>query len=282
MASELVVSLPSSSGVVAYPPGASFGPRLMHEWEFVWLIEGDAEYRWGDSAVAAPEGSIVLCRPGATDFFQWDQDRRTLHGYFHFQVHEAPAEWPPTDQWSLVRMPAAEDILIPLFRHLLGGQGQWDELQGRLTVAHLLASFVRGDAAARDAPRTLWPDAVARAWKFLQEHLETHPAAPVCLGDLAAAACVAPEHLCRLFQSATGRSPMETVRLARLDRAASLLARSNYSASEIADFCGFANPFHFSRRFKEAFGQSPTAMRRAIRSGATPPLPRLLELHRVG
>jgi transcriptional regulator GlxA family with amidase domain len=81
-----------------------------------------------------------------------------------------------------------------------------------------------------------------------------------------------------LFNSATGRSPVETVRLARLDRAALLLARSNYSVKEIADFCGFSNPCHFSRRFKDAYGQSPTDLRRDIQAGATLPAPRLLRL----
>lgn len=277
MPSGLDVSLPSAWGVATYPAGASFGPRRMREWEFVWLIEGDAEYRWGEQTVSAPEGAVVLCRPGATDFFQWDRQRRTRHGFFHFQVHQLPPEWPPPDQWPLVRVPPADDILHPLFRHLLSGHGRWDDRQGRLTVAHLLTSFVSGDVTAAEALREPWPDAVERAWAFLQTRLEDQPEAALHLDDLAAAACVTPEHLCRLFQSTTGRSPMETVRLARLDRAASLLARSNYSVAEIADLCGFASPFHFSRRFKEAFGLPPTELRRAVRAGDTPPLPRLLE-----
>ena len=277
MLSDLDVSLPTGWGVATYPAGASFGPRVMRDWEFVWLIEGDAEYRWNENTVAAPEGAIVLCRPGATDGFQWDARRRTRHGYFHFQVRRVPDEWPPAAQWPLVRLPEPHDILHPLFRHLLSRQGRWNDLQCRLTVAHLLAAFVSGDVAAGDAPPVPWPDPVERAWAAIHARLEEQPMAPLCLDDLAAVACVTPEHLCRLFQATTGRSPMETVRLARLDRAASLLARSNYSVAEIADLCGFANPFHFSRRFKDAFGQSPSDLRRAVQTGQTPPLPRLLQ-----
>lgn len=277
MLDDLDVSLPGAWGVATYPAGASFGPRVMRDWEFVWLMEGDAEYRWGGVTVAAPEGAVVLCRPGATDAFQWDRQRRTRHGYFHFQVRRVPAEWPPMEQWPLVRRPQSEDILHPLFRHLLGWQGRWNELQCRLTVAHLLAAFVSGDVAASEAPREPWPDAVERAWGYLHRRLEEQPTLALRLDELAAAACVTPEHLCRLFAAATGRSPMETVRLARLDRAASLLARSNYGVGEIAALCGFASPFHFSRRFKEAFGVSPTDLRRQIHAGQTPPLPRLLD-----
>jgi transcriptional regulator GlxA family with amidase domain len=60
------------------------------------------------------------------------------------------------------------------------------------------------------------------------------------------------------------------VRRVRLDRAATLLAHSNYTIAQVAEMCGFANPFHFSRRFKEAFGQSPSEVRVNIRRGAIP------------
>jgi len=274
--SELDVSLPTGQGVATYPPGATFGPRAMREYEFVWIIEGDAEYRWGNEVVAAPAGAVVLCRPGATDFFQWDRARRTRHAYFHFQVLSVPEDWPPSSQWPLVRVPPEDDILRPLFRHLLTWRGREDERQCRLTVAQLLTVFVSGNLAAGSVGREAWPDAVERACAYLYRALEDDPAQPLPLPQLAQVACVTPEHLCRLFKSALGHSPAETVRLARLDRAAGLLVRSNYAVGEISALCGFASPFHFSRLFKRAFGRSPTDVRRAVRAGETPPLPRLL------
>jgi transcriptional regulator GlxA family with amidase domain len=59
-----------------------------------------------------------------------------------------------------------------------------------------------------------------------------------------------------------------------------LLARSNYSVNQIAALCGFASPFHFSRRFTEAYGPAPTAVRAAVASGLTPPVPRLLRMRK--
>ena len=90
----LALSLPEVSGVATYPPGATFGPRRMRDYEFVWLLAGDAEYRRGSTRVAAPQGSLVLCRPGATDAFRWDAARRTAHGFFHFQIASFPPHWP--------------------------------------------------------------------------------------------------------------------------------------------------------------------------------------------
>ena len=145
-----------------------------------------------------------------------------------------------------------------------------------LAARTLLAAFVTGETAAGDLAPDSLPEPVEAAWTHLHDRLESDPAARIDLRELADAACVTPEHLCRLFRDATGRSPVQTVLLARLDRAAVLLARSNYSIAQIATLCGFASQFHFSRRFRQAFGQSPMQLRQALRNGATPPTPRLL------
>jgi AraC family transcriptional regulator len=126
-------------------------------------------------------------------------------------------------------------------------------------------------------PREVLPDAVTRAWNFIRQRIEERPNVAIDLKHLARVACVTPEHLCRLFKATLGHSPVETVRLARLDRAAVFLARSNYAVGEIAEMCGFASQFHFSRRFKQAYGKSPRQLRTDIQNGAAPPLPRLIQ-----
>ena len=274
------LSLPTGSGVAVYPPGAVFGPRRMRDYEFVWLIEGDAEYTWGGRKVAAPEGSIVLCRPGETDAFRWDPLKPTRHGYYHFQIHSVPRGWPQTDQWPLVRTPEEGDTLRPLFRHLLTWWGKGNELLCRLTMAHILTAYVCGETGTGGIPEQTRHEAVERALAFVDATLDADPAARIALPELARAAFVTPEHLCRLFKAQTGHSPVETLRLARLDRAMMLLARSNYAVQEIARQCGFANPFHFSRQFKQAYGKAPRDLRDDIRAGAIPPLSRLVRIMR--
>jgi hypothetical protein len=36
------------AGDRGYPPGATLGPRSRHDFEFVWVVEGDAEWTWLD------------------------------------------------------------------------------------------------------------------------------------------------------------------------------------------------------------------------------------------
>jgi AraC-like DNA-binding protein len=277
----LILTAPTATGVASYPPGATYGPRAMRDFEFVWLMEGDAQYQRGEQTVEAPAGSIVLCRPGETDFFRWDTERSTRHGFFHFDILQLPDSWPTSGSWPLVRLTPEGDILRPMFRHLLTWSSTGDPALSQLTMKHMLTAFVLGQLETRELPREPLPDAVERALAYVEKEFAADPSTPITLADLASSAGVTPEHLCRLFSASTGRSPAETVRFARLDRAALLLARSNFSINEIATMCGFASPFHFSRRFKEAFGQSPRGLRQLVRHGGAPPTPRLLKFWRT-
>lgn len=272
---------PTGFGLAHYPPGATFGPRRMGDYELVWLVEGDATYLRTEPgererAFEAKEGSMVLCRPGAVDAFRWDPQRRTRHAFVHFDVRSVPKDWPPLRDWPTVVAPVDGDLLVPLFQHLLTWASRRDQTMLVQTVSLMLRLFVTGQRAMTELPADVAPDPVERAIAHLHRTLESDPAAAIALDDLAEAACVTPEHLCRVFKKTLDLSPMECVRLARLDRAAVLLTRSNCSVGQIAEMCGFASQFHFARRFKEAFGDTPTRIRLRVRQGANAPLPRLL------
>jgi AraC-like DNA-binding protein len=280
---ELSFTMPDLARVATYPPGATFGPRAMHDYEFVWLIEGDALYSWNDQVVEAPEGAVVLCRPRGTDCFQWDKQRRTRHAFFHFQISRTPRAWPAAREWPLARAPSEGDVLRPMFRYLLTWLGRGgDAALCRLSVEYMLRAFVLGQFQTHELPSEALPEPVDRAMAYIRKVLEDDPSSAIAFEDLVDAACVTGPHLCRLFKKTTGRTPAETVRLARLDRAAGLVARSNYSVKQIADICGFATPFHFSRLFKGAYGVSPAKLRGLIEAGQTPPVPKLSRTWRLG
>ncbi len=64
--------------------------------------------------------------------------------------------------------------------------------------------------------------------------------------------------LYRKLKSLTNYSPNELLRIARLKKAASLLAASDKTVSEIAYEVGFASPSYFTKCYKEYFGETPT------------------------
>jgi hypothetical protein len=90
----------SRGGVGVYPPGATFGPRHMTDYEFVWIIEGGATACYDEHRIEAPPGTVLLCRPGMTDTYEWSPKGKSVHGFFHFTFKPGPG-WPPIHSWPL-------------------------------------------------------------------------------------------------------------------------------------------------------------------------------------
>jgi transcriptional regulator GlxA family with amidase domain len=74
-------------------------------------------------------------------------------------------------------------------------------------------------------------------------------------------------HLCRLFRRHLNLGPLECVGLARLERAASLLVRTNLPVKQIADVTGFVSPYHFLNKFHKVYGFAPRDCRMSMQSG---------------
>ena len=60
----------------------------------------------------------------------------------------------------------------------------------------------------------------------------------------------------------TGHSPVDIIRLSRLNKAKALLATSGKTVSEIAYEVGFSAPSYFTKCFKDEFGISPSDLER--------------------
>jgi hypothetical protein len=74
-------------GVAVYPPGATFGPRKMKDYEFVWVMEGEAIAHYDEHRINAPADTVLLCRPGMTDTYQWSSRHKSMHAFFHFATY---------------------------------------------------------------------------------------------------------------------------------------------------------------------------------------------------
>ncbi len=83
--------------------------------------------------------------------------------------------------------------------------------------------------------------------------------------DLGAALGFSRVQLYRKTKALTGYAPNELLRIARLKKAASLLAATEKSIAEVTYEVGFSSPSYFTRCFKEFFGESPTDYLKRIR-----------------
>lgn len=81
------------------------------------------------------------------------------------------------------------------------------------------------------------------------------------LVGIAAQSGVSQRQLQRLFRRHLGMTPTQYFLKARLQRARHLLQYSTLSVTEIAIATGFASISHFTRRYTELYGRTPTAER---------------------
>ena len=67
--------------------------------------------------------------------------------------------------------------------------------------------------------------------------------------------------LYRKVKTLTGRTPVDIIRLSRLNRSKVLLAQEGTTVSEVAYTVGFSSPSSFTKCFKDEFGQLPGDVR---------------------
>jgi AraC-like DNA-binding protein len=111
------------------------------------------------------------------------------------------------------------------------------------------------ESPPRDDPR----------WRRLLPVLQwmsDHPESAHDVPSLASRANLSPSRFYEAFKSAMGVSPMQHLWKVRVENAARLLLSTDETMAAIAEKCGFCDPFHFSRRFKSAFGLCPQEYRR--------------------
>jgi AraC-like DNA-binding protein len=101
--------------------------------------------------------------------------------------------------------------------------------------------------------------------KQVHEYIEAHLEDNVSVDELAAMSGLSLCHFVRAFKESEGVPPHRYLLRRRISRAQELLRRTDLPLSEIAFASGFAGHSHFSHRFQEEVGISPSTFRRSKR-----------------
>jgi AraC family transcriptional regulator len=137
----------------------------------------------------------------------------------------------------------------------LGSQAAGDELVLRL-IERVVAAMA-GDRRLPAAPTGRETRRVIEAIRLV----ESDVARPVRLKDLAARAAMSRYHFLRVFRRLTAMTPYQYLLSARMRRAALGLASSRRPVLHVALDAGFGDLSTFNRRFRAAFGLTPTQYR---------------------
>jgi AraC-like DNA-binding protein len=96
------------------------------------------------------------------------------------------------------------------------------------------------------------------AVKFMHDEFGRSPT----LDEIAAKSHLSPFHFHRRFTDLLGQTPKHFLLACQIHRAKQLLVERKKELAEIAKECGFAHQSHFTSRFKQATGLTPTRWRR--------------------
>lgn len=235
------------------------------DWLIKYTLRGQGLYRQRDLSVLVGPGELTLLAPGAYQDYSVPPGGEWEFDWAHFVPRPAwtPLLKLPEVGRGLHRLsitsPAARERLEGAFRrlhrdslsrlHPLAEELALNALEEILLVA---AGELAGEGRPPLDPR------VQTMLEILSRDLTAdHP-----VEALAAAVFLSPSRLAHLFKEQTGQTVAEAQRQLRLRQAARLLRHSGRSVQEIAAEVGFRCPFHFSRRFHQAFGLSPREYRR--------------------
>ncbi|KJM65780.1 AraC family transcriptional regulator [Pluralibacter gergoviae] len=161
---------------------------------------------------------------------------------------------------------ARDDKITALYRHFLLGC-DWQQAANHLTLSsastlllsHLIASYASVQWRLPKVTGGLAP----RVLRDIVNYIEAHLGDPLTLATLAQQAALSEYHFARMFSQSMKMAPHQYVMQRRMARAKNLVQATALPLTEIALACGFSSASHFSNRFRQATGITPSQMRQA-------------------
>ncbi len=246
-------------GKVTYRPRGRFGPLWQLHYQLVVIHQGGMQVTIDGMEHPVDAGRGILLEPGREVFFRFGMEEETTHTWCQLPSDTVPA--------PLAFSPAALNRAASCSPWLLKFMAQGWKIpadaktpEGRKAmlgaVLCAMGQFCGGFTTppSREKP---CPESLVRARREMEKRLSDS----LSPDDLARQAAVSKGHLIKLAKDHWGMTPMEYLWKLRLEEAARLLRETGWNIGEIAYHTGFANPFHFSRRFRQHFGKDPRGWR---------------------
>jgi len=233
-------------------------------WRMYLTEEDGVVFRLPDCEFELPAGRLCLIPPGLEFDIELAKPVNCL--YMHFEL----VGWTAEAIEQVFPQPVA--LEPDLTRDALA-QRLWEDvvhesrriesvLSGRLkSLIHLVVSDVMAHVPKERAGCYLTFAASHQEMVKVLLYIDRHLDENLSTSRLAEVASTSEARFIRRFREAMGQTPVRYVQERRVGKAARMLLSSDDSIDEVAERCGFANRYYFSRVFAKRMGTPPAKYR---------------------
>ncbi|MDA8515450.1 helix-turn-helix domain-containing protein [Citrobacter sp. Igbk 16] len=154
--------------------------------------------------------------------------------------------------------------ITAVYRQFLLGN-DWQQPANHLTLSAasslLLTHLIQHYSNVQWRPPVVTGGLAPATLRNVLAYIDAHLAYPMTLSDLAGEAALSDFHFARMFRQSMNMALHQYVMQRRMALAQQLVRYSSRSLSDIAMACGFSSASHFSNRFKQVTGKTPTQLR---------------------
>jgi AraC-like DNA-binding protein len=237
--------------------------RIREFWRLYLCDDDGACLHMGSERYPLPKDRIVIVPAGIDFEAEIQQPVKQL--YFHFEF----VGWPAKAACEVVPAPVTlepDELRDSLADQLRKAICESKELEPILAsklkaLAHLAIAEVLANVTEDRARSFLRIAEGQQELLAVLHYIDKHLDQPLNNSRLAEIALASESRFIRRFREATGRTPGRYVQDRRLRRAAELLVSTDYSIDQIAESCGFANRYYFTRVFAQRMGCPPARYR---------------------
>jgi AraC-like DNA-binding protein len=184
----------------------------------------------------------------------WTLFEKDLTLFRSKELRDIPTQLIPAgtaESWSALITPPDGDLT------------PWRELDANLHTRPRIGEigFIRQLTSAPVARGGLSPSVLRRVREYIDANLEAN----IGLDEISKVAGLSRCHFVRAFRQSVGTTPHNFLMYRRFCKAVDFITSTDLPLAEIALAAGFSDQSHFSRRFRQYLGVSPSAFRRSQR-----------------
>lgn len=247
-----------NTGMQRCEGGYTWGPGIRDHYLIHYVRNGRGVYLVRGKTFSLSAGDLFLAEPGEEIQYMADRDDPWTYCWVGFHGLEAKALVSQTefaDDLPVKRCaddPVPYRLLIDIYNERGSEPHESLRMTGRL---YLFLAWLQQQGKGKGAHKERYGvEHVRRACEFIANNF----ASSITVTEVAGHVGVCRSRLYRAFRDHLDTTPLLYLTRFRMQQACMLLTKTDLSVKAVAYSVGFEDPLHFSRRFKEILGVTPS------------------------